>query len=261
MRGDANAMQVRAFGSAACDLDVRFDRTTAREAVTRLLTACLADAAGDTLRAEAVGRWSLARRLQALLAVRLTGDSDASEQAIARCSAPGCGVRFEIEVPLARCLRLSDDADETPLEWSSPEGQRVVLRLPCADDLQAWRGQSASGGAMAATLIETVDGLPPPPGFALPPDWLPALEAELAEHDPLNALTVDAACPECGHVNRIDIELEALLLNTLAQHQRRLLDEVLQLAQALHWSEAQILALPAWRRAFYLARLDEPAFA
>jgi hypothetical protein len=35
-----------------------------------------------------------------------------------------------------------------------------------------------------------------------------------------------------------------------------LLHDLAHIAHAFHWSEAQILALPAWRRARYLAHID-----
>jgi len=40
-----------------------------------------------------------------------------------------------------------------------------------------------------------------------------------------------------------------------------MLDEVLQLASAFHWSEAEILALPRWRRAHYLQQIAARGWA
>jgi hypothetical protein len=83
------------------------------------------------------------------------------------------------------------------------------------------------------------------------------LAAALAEHEKAIALQAEAACPECQRTHCADIDLETLLLADFAARQRQLLAEVAALAHAFHWTEAQILALPAWRRAHYLARLDD----
>jgi len=237
---------VRAFGRAASDLDVVFGLRPADELATEVLARCLGTD-GAALR-----DWSLARRLQALLAVRLADDPDARAPAATACSA--CGVRFELDIELARCVA---PVDEVPLAWTSPQGNTVVLRLPRASDLQAWRAAPQPGEAfLAGGLLLSLDGEAPPPDFEMPADWVEALAEQLAERDPFTALEVDASCPDCGQVNATGVDIEALLLHDFAACQRRLLDEVTALARAFHWSEAQILELPAWRRAFYVDRLD-----
>lgn len=237
---------VRAFGRAASDLDVAFGPRPADETATALLARCVACDDGI------VRDWTLARRLQALLAVRLADDPDARAPAVLRCGA--CGDGFELEIDLARCVV---PVDESPLAWASPEGHALVLRLPRARDLEAWRATGRRGETeMAAALVDTIDGQPPTPAFEMPTAWTEALADMLAERDPFTALQVDAPCPDCGHVNPAEVDLEALLLADFAACQRRLLEEVTLLARSFHWSEAQILDLPAWRRAHYIARLD-----
>lgn len=250
--GPAAAWHARAFGSAAADLDLRFDARAAQRSITALLSRCLCDADGRSPEPARLVLWSLARRLHALLAVRLAHDAAATEGLQAHCER--CGSGFEMELELARCAQLA--GDDAPLIWLTPDGQRLQLRLPNAADLEAWQAQGlADAGHVARSLVETVDAVPPGPAFALHADWLAPLADVMAEHDPLNALSVDASCPDCGHVKTLEIELDHLLLDAFARQQRKLLDEVLQLGRALHWSEAEIVALPAWRRAFYLDRI------
>jgi hypothetical protein len=229
----------RPFGHSAADLDVAFACAVPEASTTTLLAACTGcDAA-------TVQGWSLARRLQALLDIRLADDPDAQLPALLRCAA--CGQRFELELALAQCRA---PVDEQPLDWTAPDGQHVQLRLPTAADVQTWWQQGLHDKSrIAAALLLT-------PQAALPQDWLAPLAEALAQRDPFTALQVPASCPDCGHVNAADIDLEALLLADFAARQRRLLDDVATLARAFHWSEAQILALPAWRRAHYIARLE-----
>lgn len=240
------AFAVRAFGSAATDLDVAFGPRPADALATEVLARCVGEDAAT------VERWTLARRLQALLAVRCADASDAAASATVGCGA--CGSRFEIELPLAACVQ---DVDESPLTVTPAQGRQLSARLPQAGDLAVWRATAAHDEtALAASLVLEVDGAVPAPDLVLTADEVEALAEQLAVRDPFTALQVEAACPDCGHGNAADVNLETLLLGDFAARQRRLLDEVATLARAFHWTEAQILELPAWRRAHYLARVD-----
>lgn len=237
---------VRAFGTAATDLDVAFGPRPADALATEVLLRCVGEDTGT------LEHWSLALRLQALLAVRCADAPEASASATVACT--GCGSRFEIELPLRHCLQ---PVDETPLLLTSPAGRQLGVRLPRATDLAHWRSSAAHDeAALAASLVLAVDGQAPPPGFVPTADEVEAIAEQLAERDPFTALQVQATCPDCGHANSADLNLELLLLHDFAAQQRRLLDDVATLARAFHWSEAQILELPAWRRAHYLARVD-----
>lgn len=233
------AEPVRPYGQAAADLDVAFAGQSPEDAATALLAACTG------VDAAALRGWTLARRLQSLLSVRLADDPAARAPAVVHCAA--CGDRFELDFELARCRT---DVDESPIDWTAPDGLRWPLRLPTAADLQHWR-QAALGDErhIAAALLAR-------PEDELPDEWLAPLADALASRDPFTALQVQAPCPDCGHANTADVDLEALLLAEFAARQRRLLDDVATLARAFHWSEAQILELPAWRRAHYIARVD-----
>lgn len=230
---------VRPYGQAAADLDVAFAGAEPEDAATALLAACTG------CEAAVVHGWTLARRLQALLDVRLADDPAARVPAVLRCT--HCRERFEIEFDLARCR---GEVDEARFEWLAPDGQRLLLRLPTAADVESWRRAALRDeGRIAAALLANGES-------AVPEDWLGPLSDALAERDPYTAWQVDAPCPDCGHVNTTDIDLQALVLADFAARQRRLLDDVATLAGAFHWSEAQILELPRWRRAHYIARIE-----
>lgn len=240
------ASAIRAFGSASTDLDVAFGPHPSDTLATEVLVRCTGEDAAT------VRRWTLARRLQALLAVRCADAADARASATLTCAA--CGGRFEIDLPLAGCLQ---PVDETPLQVPLPAGPCVTVRLPTADDLAAWRAAAQPDEpTLAASLVLTIDGQAPVPGLQLETATVDAIAEALAARDPFTALQVQAPCPDCGHDNMADLALDTLLLRDFAAQQRQLLDDVTVLARAFHWSEAQILALPAWRRAHYLARID-----
>ena len=82
------------------------------------------------------------------------------------------------------------------------------------------------------------------------------MEGALDAADPLVRAAVEAACPDCGRTSEHEMDLAGFVLARLARAQDALLETVHLLASRYHWSEAEILALPAWRRARYVALLE-----
>lgn len=240
----------RAFGEQAIDVALRFDAD--RAAVTSaVLCACLSDGRGQALPAGDAWRWTLDARLRALVAVRLAG-GDATLELRADCGA--CGEAMELPLD----LRMLAGPPAAPrFTWRDEDGVDYQLRLPRGDDLSSWPDRVASAEQIAVTLIEAVDGQPLADGATCPAPLLAALDTIYEERDPLTALKLHAECPHCGRPNDVACDLEAALLAGFARQQRGLMDEVVRLASAFHWSEADILSLPAWRRAHYLRRLDQ----
>jgi hypothetical protein len=135
----------------------------------------------------------------------------------------------------------------------------LVVRVPTGTDQRRWLESATDADALpvtlATSLVDEVDGSAPHAGWALPSSWLAPVEDALAGHDPTTDLTIGAVCTKCGGGFAVEIDIEALVLAELSRLQQALLRDIHVLASRYHWSEAQILALPAWRRAFYLAAL------
>jgi hypothetical protein len=253
---ESTGWRARALGQGTADLDIAFDCDRAR-LVTALLAACVSDARGTTVAADAAWDWTLHQRLQALIAIRCASGSS----------------RLDIEAPCARCAQSMaialdlDDFAAAPaaprFNWRDPDGALLSLRLPTGRDLRQWQSSQGDGApgprALAAALVEAVDGDAPDVDAETLAAWLPALDEAFEAHDPLTALHLRAACPACAHDNDIACDLEALVVDDLARAQARLLDDVARLAAAFHWSEPAIMALPAWRRARYLQRIATEA--
>jgi hypothetical protein len=75
----------------------------------------------------------------------------------------------------------------------------------------------------------------------------------MAAADPLSDVSLSFVCPACAHAFEESLDLAAHLWTEIDGRVRRLLLEVHQLATAYGWSESEILAVPAARRAVYLA--------
>ena len=239
------------FASRSEDLDIDFAALDTAALGTRLLSACLRDADDAPLASHAVARWNVAQRLQGLLAI---ARSSVGEQlpALARCTDAECGGQIELDLGLRQFER---DAP-TQLEWQAPDGTPLRCRLPDTGDLAAWRAHGGDEAWLARRLVRLVAGQAPAPDWTFPSAWLAPFAAALEAADPLTALTLEVPCPFCEHPTPVAIDLEALLLDALRRHQQSVLEEVHRLARAYHWSEAQIVAMPGWRRRRYLARLQ-----
>lgn len=81
----------------------------------------------------------------------------------------------------------------------------------------------------------------------------PELDAALEALDPAAQVELDLRCPVCGATETRALDVPAFVWHEVEARIPRLLREVAELARAFHWSEHDILALPAARRAFYLA--------
>ena len=252
---DTGRFLARAFGTTPADLDIDFAAQPRAQVATVLLAACLRDRDGGSFAPDTVWNWSVAARLQGLLAIAYA-TAGARTAAVASCSRPDCGERIELELTLADFAQAASDS----IDWQTPQRQAARVRLPSGGDQLAWyhqhrAGHDADPAWLARRLIVSLDGHPPAISWPLPSAWIASLASALAEADPLTALTVAAPCPACGTELVIAVDLEYLLLDSCRRRQRALLDDIHHLAGAYHWSEADIVALPAGRRARYLSRI------
>ncbi len=253
-RGDAR-FRARPFATDAGDLDVDFAGSSRVSLVTELLARCVQDVHGGDLSAATLQRWTVAERLQGLLAIASASVGPVS-QAIATCTHPGCGGQVELE--------LGNDGFAqgaiANIDWLAPDATSIRLRLPTGEDLDAWRNTITDVGMedswWVRRLVVDLDGQPPSKDWMPPPPWLALIAAALAAADPLTSLVLDVDCPFCNRGVAVDVDLEFLLIERLGACQRALTEDVHRLASTYHWRECDIAALPTWRRCHYLARIQ-----
>lgn len=238
---------LRALGQAA-DLDLDFADTDRPALVTALLARC-------SVAADAAFWWSQAvgRRTRGLLELLALTERRETLALSATCAMPACAQTFEFELPLHGLPDADDDGGVVTLQLAP--GRRVRLRRPLGSDLRRWRAarpatRAEAVGAMLASLLVEGD---------LDERDEAAVAAAIAEHDPLVDFSVACACPGCGATADVEIDLEYIALRRLARAQRALLREVHALASRYGWTEAEVLAVPAARRAHYLALIEDEA--
>ena len=242
----------RPFGETLSDLELDLRVASRPLATTRVLAGCLhSDRA--TLDETDVWSWTVSRRLQGLLAVTIATRGESWTPTI---SCESCGAPMDLPLRLGAFLRDQDP----PTIGCVLDGERVEVVVPTGADQWAWLEAGADDPAvMLARLLP--GGMPggkpggKPEGASIADERLAAIEAALAEADPLTVLEIETRCPHCDAENRLELDLEATCLALLAGEQPRLLDEIHALARAYHWSEAEIFAVPPARRRLYLDRI------
>lgn len=233
----------RAFGTPE-DLAIDFACSDRPALVTRVLSGCLP--AGDDM-----DWWqrTVSERTAALLGVVAASEAQPALSLQARCRQPRCAELLSFDLPLQDLVSLAAPAGS--IDLTLPGGE-VRLRRPTGADLLQWRRLADTGRhglmrAMLQTLLLAGE---------LRDEDEPALRDALGKADPLVAFAVECQCPACGAAVEVDVDLESIALQRLRGRQEALLREIHLLASHYGWSEEAIAALPAARRARYVALIE-----
>jgi hypothetical protein len=254
----ADAYYARPFLTRHVDLDIDFGQASRPVLITQLLSSCLRKTDGKGYYSDdEIWHWSLKDRLQALLVIVVATQGQRLRLQV-RCVQPGCRELMEIELDLAD---FSQSGQPTTLSFQPTPETELQLRLPNGCDQLYWLSNNGavdnSFAKMAATLVTQVNGETPPEGWQVPDAWLDLIGAELEQHDTLMTIEIETTCPACLQNMQLDLDIEKHLLSFLAGEQKRLLNQIHQLASAYHWSETDIVALTCQRRHYYTTRINE----
>ena len=170
------------------------------------------------------------------------------------CGAPECGERADIAFSITDYLghyRPRPPARVAAVDevWFRLDGADVEFRVPSVSDQLAIAEEERPEQALVRRCIR-----PPAVRSAARRRVETAMEAMA----PSLASELQGVCPECGAVVSAFFDPLQYVLRELRDLASGVYDEVLAIAQVTHWSEADILALPAARRARY-GELAQPA--
>jgi hypothetical protein len=170
-----------------------------------------------------------------------------------RCAAPECGERADIVFSIGEYLdhhrpRAPVGVTAVDEPWFRVDGTEVRFRVPTVSDQLAIAGVERPEQTLVRRCIR-----PPEPGAAARRRAEAAMEAMA----PSLASELAGTCPECGVAVAAFFDPLQYVLRELRQQAAAVYAEVLAIARLTHWPEADILALPAARRARY-AELVEP---
>ena len=220
------------------------DALNTPQAVTRALALALDRLAGDAASAERVARLCVADRqfLMRALDVHLGHGERWLDAQCARC-----GARFDFYLDFSQ-LPVVEAGATFPHATLEIDGRARRYRLPTGADQEALAAQpeATARAWLIRALADDASGDAP----AIDPDAqaIAALDAALEAVAPAVVLAVEAACPECGQANTVDLDP----YRALAQASDEILRQVHEIATHYHWGEAEILGLPRRRRLHYL---------
>lgn len=170
------------------------------------------------------------------------------------------GTTIGIELACAQCGEpLQTQVDTRDLLASARGGdapsrvdvQGLVFRLPDSRDLASVVHEADTEHAARQLLQRCCTGGPLAAGDDL--QQLLALAGQALEAaDPLADVQLDVACHACGHTTPATLDPGSVVWTDVQRHARALLEQVHALARAYGWSEPEVLALGAARRAAYL---------
>jgi hypothetical protein len=228
-------------------LDVDFAQP-APQLVTALLAASLPERDEQEL-------WSLpvGTRLEYLLAL-LAFDGERPLSTQRTCENNACGKPIEIELTAAELVALASERDGGEISVDV-DGRTIEVRRPTGRDQIAWqtrnfRDEADAWGSLAADLLAGESRA------ELDDEIVSSIETALEESDPLICLKLDVVCPYCSETRLYELDTLELALARFRERQHRLVADIHSLASHYHWTEAEILAVPAERRERYLALID-----
>jgi hypothetical protein len=240
-------------GLSAAKILEAWERGQGRSSVERALA--LLAAGLPSSRPADLAELSLGRRDLLLLRLReLTLGS--TLKGYANC--PRCGVTIDFSV-------LVDDvwfpaprlaAGEQGERLTTADGWEVEFRLPNSRDLAAAAGcrgvEEARGLLLGRTIVAARHRGREVAAGELPPEVVAAVAERLEACDPQAETPLALACARCGHRWQLLLDIAAFLWSEVAALAERLLLDVHALARFYGWSEAEIIAMSAARREFYL---------
>lgn len=176
----------------------------------------------------------------ARLLASLTGDL------VWACAPCGCGEMLDVAVDVAAVAALPVHPPGTVLTAGTGP-QPMTVRLPTTGDLQALVGLDPQR-ARRLLLARCVHPL----NADLPAEIDALVDAALESASPAGAVEVLVRCAGCDVERETALDVPALLWAEVEARALALLEEVHVLAVAYGWTEPEVLALPAQRRATYL---------
>ncbi|HEX8534887.1 MAG TPA: hypothetical protein VF662_12020 [Allosphingosinicella sp.] len=174
-------------------------------------------------------------------------------QAVVTC--PKCGEPLEFEQRIDELLDGYSSPAEREFDIAAGDyGARCRL-LDSQDLAQAAKcgGEAPARDKLAErAILEAAYCGAPAAAAELPAEVVRRIADELADRDRLAELAIPLACAACEHVWPATLDITAFLWAELERKAKQILADVVAIAQAYGWREADILAMSPSRRQYYL---------
>lgn len=201
----------------------------------------------------ALAKESLGERNRRLIALH---DDWAAGEIEARVACTACTTANSFSVPKAAMRALPPPPPDAGISVEHG-GRSLRYRLPTMADIAVVAGigdMSAMRAAMIDRCALDSDGVP---ASQLDAATIDAIEAEFDRLDPLASIVVESACSDCAAAIAARVDLAAFVAADVDRIHAALLRDIDAIASAYGWTEATIVALPADRRARYVAMIAD----
>jgi len=250
---------MRRFGSSTEDMAVEFRLASHVDLITKLLELCLS-AGGAPIERKFALDLPAGFRIEALLRLAELTDRRPFSWRL-RCTLGDCGQESEFELTADEIVSLGGELREAAVYETEIRGQVLVLRRPTGSDLAQWTREPQE--QEAELMLRAILVRPPVEELLGKGETMESLagavDDAMEQFDPLPGFHLDVVCPHCGKNSEVAPDLTGTALERLYRAQQALIEDVHRLASRYHWSEHQILGLPAWRRQSYLDLIGETA--
>lgn len=167
---------------------------------------------------------------------------------------PACGELLEFAMAASDIPR-SRDVDLPATLSISSGGYEIAFRLPTSEDLAAVapRPDPERRSALFERCVIDARREGTPIGADAIPEFVVNVMLErMVAIDPGANLKILLSCPGCGHEWQSAFDIASFLWAEVDAWAVRTLHQVHTLASAYGWSEADVLAMSAWRRHRYI---------
>ncbi|MGD8834325.1 MAG: hypothetical protein PVJ19_05270 [Desulfobacteraceae bacterium] len=166
-----------------------------------------------------------------------------------------CNKRFDLQIRRSK-VPVKSGGKGYPYIEHCFRGKNLRFRVPNGEDELSIRGKPldrAIDHLLHRCLVHNGKKAPEKniiPG--LTPDKIETIEHAMDEAAPDVGSRVETVCPECGQPQVVPISINGLPDIPMMD----LYQDIHLLAQSYSWHEADILALPSWRRKLYIRFID-----
>ncbi|HAE59211.1 MAG TPA: phage baseplate protein [Anaerolineae bacterium] len=141
------------------------------------------------------------------------------------------------------------------------KGYEIHFRLPTSADLlnieRLAEVELAHRHLLEACIISARHRKNAVPFSELPSPITQAIIEQIGQSAALANLTIESTCPDCGQQWKIVFDVVSYFWSEINAWAMRMMREIHVIASSYGWSEADILAMSAWRRQRYLELIGD----
>jgi len=238
----------RGFGKFETDLAVDFSVPNRAALATRVLELCVVDPEG-LLSPRHFIELSIGQRIECLLLLA-AGGWEKAVSLVFKCQ--GCGEDLELDLTFKEFSEVQREADQIETVGIDLGERRIEFRKPNGRDQEIWAGTVFQDELDAAARMISSLAVTPDFSVTLGRASVREIERVFEDADPLVNFSCRVRCGECDRLNGYRVDLMETALTQLSRMQTQLIHVIHRMASHYHWSEADVLAVPEWRRQQYL---------